>query len=593
MEDSTIITPLDPEVQMLINNKEDGYNFRERRQEDWRENYELGRDKITINRLTQRQSVNVPLMKTITRTLLKDIDDMPLLYFENRDNDKEQEVFQNSYWEKILEINNMEIQDIIDKKQMFNFGRVFDQSQIVDGAVKMSMQDTEDMLVSRFTDPSNLHSSRFLIHDHIFVPLSYLENNSMYDQFEVAELKKFYATNMGLIKAQDNQNSLQEKNQKMADMGVQDIDDPVLGEVYVELSLQFVFRDKETRKGKAFEDQIFMYVLADDYKILAKNPLEEVIGETKDHYFRNHYNYTSWADDVEKQDFWNDAIADMVRTPNKVLNSWISQLVENRTLKNLGMYFFNSSLAAEGFAPSTFNPMAWGFYGIPAGANGKIDDALKRIDIPDLSESLDEMNFLITMIEKGTGATATQQGAQTERKITLGEVELALTEAKERVKGMSKFYTKAWYDRGLLFLKLIEAAPQKIDAVKIYKKGRNNDDIYSREIGPSDWMNKSGYGIKIWSQDERRAASTDSLEKVSAVKMNMPDNPKVAEIYQRKLCEFADFSPEETNEVMAFEKEKQKMLISQNTGGIGNGMGQGNIQPGNPQVAPAMPVKQV
>ena len=83
------------ELQMLINNKDTGFNYREPRHDQWRENYELYRDKVTVNRLTQRQSVNLPLMKTTIRTLLKDIDDMPVMEFENLDNDKEAQVFQN------------------------------------------------------------------------------------------------------------------------------------------------------------------------------------------------------------------------------------------------------------------------------------------------------------------------------------------------------------------------------------------------------------------------------------------------------------------------------------------------------------------
>src|SRR3972149_26933 len=78
--------------------KEDGFNFRERRHEDWTDNYTLYRDKVLINQLTQRQSVNVPLMKYSIQTNLKDVYDPPMLYFSNRDNDTQKEVFYNEYW---------------------------------------------------------------------------------------------------------------------------------------------------------------------------------------------------------------------------------------------------------------------------------------------------------------------------------------------------------------------------------------------------------------------------------------------------------------------------------------------------------------
>src|SRR3990167_4149977 len=119
--------PTSPEVEMLRRNKTSGFNYRERRQSDWDENYTLSRDKVVINRLTQRQSVNLPLMKTVLRTTLKDIDDMPVILMENLSNDKQKEVFLNEYWKWTLDVNNAELQDIVDKKQELMFGRTFDQ----------------------------------------------------------------------------------------------------------------------------------------------------------------------------------------------------------------------------------------------------------------------------------------------------------------------------------------------------------------------------------------------------------------------------------------------------------------------------------
>jgi len=319
-------------------------------------------------------------------------------------------------------------------------------------------------------------------------------------------------------------------------------------------------------------------------EIIMKKPLEELIGKTEDDFWRTHYPYNSWASDLERQDWYSDAVADVVRTSNKVLNSWLSQLVENRTLRNFGMHYFDSTMTAEGFMPQTFNPIPWGWYGVP----GKPSEVLQKVDIPDLSESLDEMKFLIEINEKATGAVATQQGAPVERNITLGEVQLALGEAKERIKGMSKFYTQAWKERGLMFLKLIEAAPEKLDAVKIYKKGRSTSDIYSREISPKDWMTKAGYQTKVWSQDEKRAQDTESLQKMNAIKVFMPNNPKVDEIYIRKLLEFGDLTPEEINEIMEYERQAREQMLNQPQPMLEGQPGQPGqpVQQGQPLPAP-------
>lgn len=549
-----------PELRMLLNNKEAGFNYREPRHEAWRENYELYRDHVTINRLTQRQSVNLPLMKTTLRTLLKDIDDMPVIEFENLDNDKQAEVFQNEYWKKTLEWNNAEIQDIVDKKQDFFFGRTLDEWQIADGKIKFDIVDPEDIYVDRFMNPYDIDSSTFLIHTHIFKPLSTLKENPDYDQKEVAKLEDYFKSKQGIVKAIDNENSLQQKNKKMSEMGVSDIEDPVLGETYVELTYHYVFRSDYKKNGKELPRQIIVYVEAEDQTILMKKPQEEIIGTTKDNFWQNHFRYNTWGDDIDKQDFWTDGIADVVRVPNKVLNSFISQLVENRTLRNFGMHYYDASLKAEGFNPSTWQPMPFGWYGVPLGGRN-INEVFQKVEIPDLSESLDEMAYLTEMVNNATGATASKQGAVTQGTKTKYEINAVLGEATERTQGLSKFYTKAWERRGLIFLKLIEAGADKLDAVKIYKKGKNTDNVFEREIGPKDWITEAGYQVKVWSQDEKKSKDTERLTKLNSVKLAMPDNPKLAEIYNRKLLEFGELTPDEITEVMDYETKKLTMGV--------------------------------
>ncbi len=581
------VTQENLELMMLVNNKQSGFTYREPRHDAWRENYELYRDKVTINRLIQRQSVNLPLMKTSLQTLLKDIDDMPVIVFENLNNDKEAEVFQNKYWEKTLEINNAELQDIVDKKQDFFFGRTFDSWQIEDGKIVFDIEDPEDMLVDRFMNPYDLNSSRSLIHTHIFKPLSSLKKNPDYDQAEVAKLEEFFKSKLGIIKAKDNENSLQEKNKKLADMGVPDTDDPVLGETYVELTMYDVFRDKGTKwkdntDGKEYtteEEQIIHYVEAEDQTILMKKPQEKIIGVTKDHWWRDHYRYHSWGDDIDKQDFWTDGKADIVRPNNKVLNAWYSQLVENRTLRNFGMHYFDSSLKADGFVPSTFNPVPWGWYPVP----GKPADVLQKVDIPDLSDSLDEMQYITDMVNNATGATSSKQGATTPGDKTKFEINAVLNEATERTQGMSKFYTHVWKQRAITFLKLIEAASDKLDAVKIHTKGRNTNNIFEREIAPKDWMTEAGYQVKVWSQDEKKAKDTDSLNKGIAALNLMPGNPKLLEVVQQKALELADLTPEQITDIIEYEKQKVMMgippVIPGQQPGQPNQMGQQGLQP--------------
>ena len=564
---SSQVLNIDSEVQMLLNNRKDGYNWQERRRDQWNENYTLARDRVVINRLIQRQSVNIPLMRLVLKTLMKDIDDMPVILFENLKNDKQKEVFYNEYWKYTGEkANKFEIQDIVDKKQVFFYGRSFDQWQIVNGKVKFTIVDPIDILVSRYMDPTNIHSSRYLIHENIFIPLAQLKANKDLDQGEVSELEKFFATEQGLIKLSDNERRMQEKNEKMKDMGVPDVDNPVLGEVIVECALHFVYRPAETVKTKnkdgkeeevTLPEQIWVYLLAENMRKLMKKPLEEVIGQTKDHFWQNHFPYNTWADDVDNQDVWSDGIADGIRTLNKVLNSWFSQWVENRTLRNFGMNYYDATAKADGWTPPTVNPAPWAWIPLP----GKPGEVFQKVDIPELSQSPQEMTFVMEIAEKLTGATPTKQGVQTQTRVTLGEVELALNEANERIKGMSKFYTQVWKERALMFIKLLEAAGDKIDAVTVEKNGRNTNNIYTKEIAPSDWMDDAGYTCEVWSRDEKNQSDAQKIERLNAIVATIPGNPKLEEIRKREMLEFAGLTPEEINEVMEIEKQKMQFGV--------------------------------
>jgi hypothetical protein len=496
----------------------------------------------------------MPMMKTVIRSSLKDVDDMPGMYFKNLDNDKQAEVLKNEYWNETAKYNKFEIQDIVDKKQNMITGRSFDHWQVVDGMIAMSIESVFDIVLSRYTKPWDIHTSRFLIHEHIFRPLRELINNDEFNQEAVMKLVEFYSTTEGQIKASDNFQSLVDKNEKLKALGIEDVDDPILGETYVELNNHFRFY----AESDSDEEEIWLFVTCDDLEILSKKKLEEIIGTTSDNYWKTHYPYNSWADDVELDDFWSDGLGDIVRQPNIVLNTWYSQMIETRTLRGLGMHYYNSNI--DGFTPQTNEPRAFGWYGIPVPTGGTIDDVIKKVDIPDLSDSRDEIEFMIGMIEKATGATSTQQGVESKRDVTLGEIKLALGEAKERVQGMSKMYTQVWKERALMFTKMIEAAHDQLKPIQVNKKGRNSDNMYTREISPSDWMTSAGYMCEVWSVADKKEKDTEQLEIQAAIKQNMPDNPVVDSAYKRKLLEFGEYKPEEVEAAMKYEQEKAMMM---------------------------------
>lgn len=551
----------DVDVEILDLEVESALDYRRRRQPDWTDNYTLYRDKVITNRLTQRQTVNIPLMKYTLNTVLKDVDDPPLLYFANLDNNDQAEVFYNEYWKETARREKLELRDVVDKKQAFLYGRAFKKLNIVDGRVKFSNVPTEDMLVHMHTDPIDMDSSPCVIQTGIFRTLRSILDNEDYDEDIRERLRAYYDTEEGQLDAEETHQALLEKNEKMQAMGFDSVLDPVLGETYIELYEMYRYEeDEEGGKGNILF--LSVYAVPGDRKYkLSKDRLCDVIGNTADNFWYNHLPYNTWGVDPEAEDFWNDSIADIIRPLNKVLNAWISQLVENRTLRNFGMTFYDSS--DKSFVPQIFNPTPWGFYPVP----GNPREVMQSVDIPDLSESLDEIKFLIEIAEKATAASTTSAGSVQDQRVTLGEVELALANAKERVQSLRKFYTEGWKDFGLKYIKVLEAADDLLDPMIVSRQGRLTKRYYRKEIIPANWRTEAGFTTEVKMQMDKQAEDVEGIQKLKIAKAEMPDNVPLDGIYKRKLLEFCDLTADEINQVEEFEMQKADMPV-----GIDQGM---------------------
>jgi hypothetical protein len=97
------IEKIDPLLTKLRAEKETALNWQKRRHKQWNENYTLYRDFVKVSPLTQRQAVNVPIMKESVKTLLARIDEPPDIVFEDLGNDKEKEYVINELWKADFE----------------------------------------------------------------------------------------------------------------------------------------------------------------------------------------------------------------------------------------------------------------------------------------------------------------------------------------------------------------------------------------------------------------------------------------------------------------------------------------------------------
>ncbi len=153
------------------------------------------------------------------------------------------------------------------------FGRSFKSLNLIDGHFYTEIVDPQDILIDRYVDPADIDSARFLIHEHIYKPLSSLRTNPMFDNAAVSRLQLHLSTEAGLIKAEQNQLDWVEKQRREASLGVIDAFNPVLGETYVELNKWFIKEFNEKTK----QDEITFVVTAEDMEVLYQAPLDEHI----------------------------------------------------------------------------------------------------------------------------------------------------------------------------------------------------------------------------------------------------------------------------------------------------------------------------
>ena len=550
MPDKSSFTITDPELLLLQAEKESAYDFQKRRRPDWRDNYTLYRGRVIPNRLVQRQSVHVPLMKYAIQSIMKDLDNPPALYFKNLDNKDQKEVYYNEYWKKaVVEKGQLTLKDIMDKRQGVLYGQTFKKLNIVNSMFAFEVVDPHDILIHRYVDPASLDSAECLIHINIFKPLSDILENDSYSKSGRAMLSRYYTESEGSLNEDGSLNEKYDRTERMQDMGLDDAMNPVLGESHIELN-EFYKKEYVKEEGR---DVIFVYTVAtpaEDFMVkLQKKRLDSVIGETVDDFWVNHYPYSSWGTDPERADFWSDAPADVIRVANQVLDSWFSQLIENRMLRNFNMHYYDST--NPDFIPQTYTPEPWGWYAMPGDPN-KI---IKTVQVPDLSDSLDEMEFVKSLAEKAVAATSAQTGDVENKQVTLGEVQLALANAKERVQSTAIFYTESWKDFGMKYIKMLEAAHDQLEPLEIVKEGRLGKKMYTKIIAPKDWLSKSGYSVQVQLIGEKQEADLVSLQKLDAAMIAMPTNIPLRTIRNKKLLEFAELSVDERAQVEEFESQ--------------------------------------
>lgn len=515
--------------------------YKERRYKNWNENYALYRDKVVTNRLTQRQAINIPIIRESLQTWISKIDEAPMLEFESRGKDnksKDGEIVLNELWAYYYDKLGLDILDNLEKKVVGLQGRGFKKWGWAKNEIFCDIIDPYDIDIDPKANPLDLDSANFVIQKNIYRPLRTILANPKYDATAKQELKIYLDSKEGLISSAEGREAYEEKMERLSSLGATNYDEFRASDVIVEINESYKLQWSE--KEKRFVRHLI--VIASDKVVLYNKPLKEAIG-------LDLIPIVSWMADPDLNDQWPDGIADNVRTFNKVTNMYISQDLENRTYRNFGMYFFNTLNGT--FQPRAFEARPFGMYGVP----GNPAEIVQQMRIEPLNDTANQITFLKDLIQSSIAQTPTERGVVDKGNATLGEVELSLQQSTGRNEVVAKNYRRAWKQSGYLFYKLLEA--NSSGTITLYKKGSDGN-YQSKQIQRSDWLNPEGYECKVVLKNEKTSNDDLDLKKQQFVIGAFQDNPVAVGIARRKMLETLGWTNEEIDQV--FQEQEQPMM---------------------------------
>lgn len=531
----------------LLAEKKIAREFQDRRRDDFNENYELYRNKVRVNKLTQRQAVNIPLMKETLKTILAKIDDPPTVDWEELSGDESKELIFQEMWNADYERLDFEGIDIQDKKTVLMYGRSFKLLNWTDEGVDVQPLDIYDVVVDPLTLPLDIDSARFIIRQNIFRPLRDILADPRYTKAGKDKLKTWLSSKEGIVQSSHNAEEWQKKQERLQSMGVKSSDFPLFAAGDTLINLTEHFTNVWDNKQEKFVKRVIVY--ADDAVELADDTLDDLLGI-------DFWPFSTWAEDIETTDFWSDAVADLVRTPNKVVNVMLSQLIENRTLRNFQMHWVTTG-ADGSYVPQTFTPGAGVQLPAPKLMPGQsIRDVIMPVEISGLDEALTSIDFLIKLVERGTSATAIEKGTSERKNITLGEVQTLVGKAMERTLAMAKFYRRSWYDLAWKWHALMEANANKKQT--LYKTSASGK-VWPKVVYPKDWKSDAGYRPIVRSTSEQEEEKTKAIQRFMFIRGMFPNNQALNRIIQQRSLELVDLTSSEIREIDQGQEEADKI----------------------------------
>ena len=190
-------------------------------------------------------------------------------------------------------------------------------------------------------------------------------------------------------------------------------------------------------------------------------------------------------------------------------------------------------------------------------APGNPNQTIMPVAINGLDETLNSIDWITQVVERGTGATAIEKGTGEKGNQTLGEIEILVGKAMERATTMAKFYKASWYEVAKLWDAMMQNNSfKKTSLYKTSSKGK----VYEKVVYGSDWKSQAGYEPSVRSSSEQEQESIKTIQKFQFVMSQFPNNQALRKIAQKRELESLNLTSDELKSIEDAEEQSQQPM---------------------------------
>ena len=481
---------------------EAGLAYKQGRVKDWQatEDQYFGRVKKTLK---GRFNVPIPVMSGFVDTLHSKIDDAPILRFQHSEESEYRSTQKvQAFYNKVsrLDDNDYESLDLDGKKLAIFSGRaifkVFAESD-PDFKFNTFITDHYDFFCSP-TGGGYLENHRFLGEDNIFKSKSELirgANSGWYDKKNVMLLINNLAENV----VKDNDNIYQNKANRLSALGL--------------TATMYNFMGEGTQR---FIEQGTV-VDGERYHVIwnYESGLAIRCVPLKEDFSSNLWPWVSWATHPDSFNFWSKAPADDIRPVAEIIKILANQEIENRQKRNWGQRAYEPDMFPIG-ADLGWRPN--GLVAVSAGAakvNGGIGSGIYTFETPELSGTINLVEWLDNIIGQKSGVTAATQGNSTDEKV--GIYQGNMQQVADRLGLYNKSYAKCHKAIGRRFVWGCWDHLNKSQAVQLIgEKGVEWDEIRKSDINPDVKITAEATSSEMRMSELKKGKRTQALAAITA-----------------------------------------------------------------------------